>query len=232
MRTSDPNFLHEVTKWYDILMPKMETFLHGNNGNIFMVQVENEYGALKICDNKYKEFLRDLTLKYIKNNALLFTTDRPLDNELQCGKIDGVFATTDFGIADGAEISYYFQTYLRSVQPNGPLVNSEFYTGWLTHWQEPKAKRNSTDITQTLLDMLYQFANVNLYMFHGGTNFGFWAGANDWGIGKYMADMTSYDYDAPLDEAGDPTEKYEAIAEAVSWVLITDTLLIVLITDT
>ncbi|CAO1309866.1 unnamed protein product [Diamesa serratosioi] len=209
VRSSDADYQREVEKWYAVLMPKFRNHLYGNGGKIIMVQVENEYGAFKTCDKKYKEFLRDETKKYTEDKAVLFTTDRPLDNELKCGQIDNVFVTTDFGIASASEVEYNFAR-LREVQPNGPLVNSEFYTGWLTHWQEPNARRSSFELSNTLRTMLdppYS-ANVNFYMFFGGTNFGFWAGANDWGIGKYMADITSYDYDAPLDEAGDPTPKY------------------------
>lgn len=207
VRTNDADYFREVTKWYSMLMPRLEQYLYGNGGNIIMVQVENEYGAFKACDTVYKNFLRDETLKYTSDKALLFTTDRPMDNELTCGLIDGVFQTTDFGIATLSEIEHNFEQ-LREVQPTGPLTNSEFYTGWLTHWQEPNSRRGAIELADTLKNMLLMKANVNFYMFFGGTNFGFWAGANDFGIGRYMADITSYDYDAPMDEAGNPTEKY------------------------
>jgi beta-galactosidase len=209
VRTNDTNYIYEITKWYNVLMPKFERFLYGNGGKIIMVQVENEYGAYKACDNDYKEYLRDLTLNHVQNNALLFTTDRPIDDELSCGLIENVFATVDFGIATADEVKFNFDK-LRQVQPKGPLVNSEFYTGWLTHWQEPNARRDAKELAETMeimLDAPYH-ANVNFYMYFGGTNYGFWAGANDWGIGKYMADITSYDYDAPLSEPGDTTAKY------------------------
>ena len=89
-------------------MPKFEKDMYGNGGNIIMVQVENEYGAFKSCDKNYLNFLRDETRKYTSDNAILFTTDRPIDNELECGLIDGVFATTDFGIANETEVAYNF----------------------------------------------------------------------------------------------------------------------------
>jgi len=206
VRTSDSDYIREVTKWYSVLMPLFEDHWYGNGGNIIMVQVENEYGAFKACDQEYKEFLRDETFKYTGNNSVLFTTDRPIDDELECGFIYDVFATTDFGIANFSEVQAHFAK-LREVQPTGPLVNSEFYTGWLTHWQESNARRAAEDLAQTLKYMLLMKVNVNFYMFFGGTNFGFWAGANDWGIGNYMADITSYDYDAPMNEAGNPTAK-------------------------
>jgi beta-galactosidase len=207
VRTQDPDYLFEVERWYSHLMPQLEKHWYGNGGNIIMVQVENEYGAFYACDNVYKEFLRDQTLKYTKDNAILFTVDRPIGDELKCGQVKDVFVTTDFGLYNYSMVVYNFNK-LREVQPNGPLVNTEFYTGWLTHWQEANARRGAADLAKTLEYMLVLGANVDFYMYFGGTNFGFWAGANDWGIGKYMADITSYDYDAPMDEAGNPTEKY------------------------
>lgn len=158
-------------------MAKFEKHMYGNGGKIIMVQVENEYGAHKICDETYKTFLRDLTLKFTGDKALLFTTDRPLDNELRCGFIENVFATTDFGIANEQEVEFNFNK-LREVQPKGPLVNSEFYTGWLTHWQEPNARRGATELANTLKIMLSEpyKADVNFYMYFGGTNYAFWAG--------------------------------------------------------
>lgn len=216
VRTNEENYLSEVAKWYAELMPRFTPHMYENGGNIIMVQIENEYGAFKTCDVEYKNWLRDETKKYTGENTILFTTDRPIDNELRCGFIEGVFATTDFGIANETEIEYNFGR-LREVQPDGPLVNSEFYTGWLTHWQEPNARRSAYELTTTLRTMLAEpyNANVNFYMYFGGTNFGFWAGANDWGIGMYMADITSYDYDAPLDETGDPSAKYYILMNVI-----------------
>lgn len=198
-------------------MPKFVDYLYGNGGKIIMVQIENEYGAYKACDEEYKDFLKDLTFKFTQDKAVLFTTDRPIDNELKCGQVKDVFVTTDFGIASEAEVAYNFGK-LREVQAKGPLVNSEFYTGWLTHWQEPNARRGAAELAATLRIMLDLKANVNFYMFFGGTNYGFWAGANDWGIGKYMADITSYDYDAPLSEPGDLTPKYYILRSVIGGV--------------
>ena len=214
VRTNDSDYLREVEKWYSHLMPPLEKHMYGKGGSIIMVQIENEYGAFNACDAEYKNFLRDETKKYTKENAILFTTDRPIDNEIECGFIDGVFMTTDFGIANLSQVEHNFKR-LREFQPTGPLVNTEFYTGWLTHWQEPNARRGAKDLAETLQYMLQMKVNVDFYMYFGGTNFGFWAGANDWGIGEYMADITSYDYDAPMDEAGNPTEKYLAFRDII-----------------
>ncbi|KAL5279145.1 GLB1L family protein [Megaselia abdita] len=212
LRTSDVNYLFEVRKWYKELMTRMEPFLYGNGGPIILVQVENEYGSFNACDLKYREWLRDETLKYVKNKAVLFTNDGP--DVLNCGKIPGVLATLDFGSSSSEDLSTYWEK-LRQYEPRGPLVNSEYYPGWLTHWSESMSRVPSESILKTFREMLDQGASVNFYMFFGGTNFGFTAGANDGGPGQFQPDVTSYDYDAPMTESGDPTEKYFKLREII-----------------
>lgn len=214
MRTSDSNYTQEVAKWYAALMPKFQKYLYGNGGNIIMVQVENEYGVFEACDFNYTRWLRDETEKYVGDKALLFTTDIP-NERMHCGKIENVFATTDFGIDRIHEIDNIW-SMLRKQQPTGPLVNSEFYPGWLTHWQEDNQRRDGKLVAEALQTMLTYNASVNFYMFFGGTNFGFTAGANDWGFGDYMPDITSYDYDAVMDEAGGVTPKFELVRRVIA----------------
>jgi hypothetical protein len=98
-------------------------------------------------------------------------------------------------------------------------VNSEFYTGWLDHWGEAHNKVSTKDFLKSFDRLLTMNANVNLYMFHGGTNFGFSNGANDNGPNNtttYIVQPTSYDYDAPISEAGDVTNKFMAIRKEIS----------------
>jgi beta-galactosidase len=175
VRTKDADYLFEVEKWYNMLMPQLNDHWYGNGGSIIMVQIENEYGAFNACDVVYKDFLRDHTYKFTKDKAILFTVDRPINDELRCGQVKDVFVTTDFGLANKSMVDYNFAK-LREVQPKGPLVNTEFYTGWLTHWQEPNARRSAQGLAETLDYMLSLKANVDFYMYFGGTNFGFWAG--------------------------------------------------------
>lgn len=103
-------------------------------------------------------------------------------------------------------------------QKGGPFVNSEFYPGWLSHWQEPLAGVSADNVVAAMKAMLALNASFSFYMFHGGTNFGFTSGANTNGstdsVG-YLPQLTSYDYDAPLDEAGDPTNKYFMIQDVL-----------------
>ncbi|KAH8263515.1 hypothetical protein KR044_010042, partial [Drosophila immigrans] len=219
VRTNDGDYIKEVGIWYAQLMPRLKHLLIGNGGKIIMVQVENEYAAYYACDHDYLNWLRDETEKYVENKALLFTVDIPNDR-MHCGKIENVFATTDFGIDRVFEIENIWKL-LREVQPTGPLVNSEFYPGWLTHWQEMNQRRDGQEVATALKTILSYNASVNLYMFFGGTNFGFTAGANydlDGGIG-YAADITSYDYDAVMDEAGGVTKKYELVKQVIGEVL-------------
>ncbi|XP_053680803.1 beta-galactosidase-like [Anopheles nili] len=215
VRTSDANYMEEVRKWYAQLMRRMQPYMYGNGGPIIMVQIENEYGAFGKCDKTYLKFLKQETDRYVQGQAVLFTVDRPYDDEIGCGRIDDVFITTDFGLMTDEEVDTH-AAKVRSYQPKGPLVNTEFYTGWLTHWQESNQRRPAQPLAATLRKMLRDGWNVDFYMYFGGTNFGFWAGANDWGLGKYMADITSYDYDAPMDEAGDPTMKYTIFRDIIA----------------
>lgn len=94
-------------------------------------------------------------------------------------------------------------------------MNAEFYPGWFTHWQEPPGKVDPAPVADSLRYILESGASVNFYMFFGGTNFGFTAGANYDGPGKYKADITSYDYDAPMDETGDVTPKYQILRDVI-----------------
>lgn len=210
LRTQDADYLREVQKWYSVLMPRIQKYLYGRGGPVIMVSIENEYGSFSACDKSYLSFLKNLTESYIQQDAVLFTNDGP--EQLPCGRIPGILATLDFGSTGNPE--RYWQK-LRKVQPKGPLVNAEFYPGWLTHWMEPMARTATGPVVDTLRLMLNQGANVNFYMFFGGTNFAFTAGANDGGPGKFNTDITSYDYDAPLDEAGDPTPKYFALRDVI-----------------
>lgn len=211
LRTADTNYLSEIRIWYNQLMTRMAPYLYGNGGPIIMVQVENEYGSFFACDQTYRNWLRDETQSHVKNNAVLFTNDGP--TVLRCGKIQGVLATMDFGSTRDLKSIW---AKLRRYEPKGPLVNAEYYPGWLTHWTEPMANVSTESITGTFIDMLNSGASVNFYMFYGGTNFGFTAGANDNGPGNYIADITSYDYDAPMTEAGDPTPKYYALRRIIA----------------
>lgn len=201
LRSSDPYYLEAVEKWLAVLLPKMKPLLYQNGGPIITVQVENEYGSYFVCDYNYLRFLAHRFRYHLGNDVVLFTTDGANEKNLRCGTLQGLYATVDFGA--GRNITEAFQIQ-RKFEPKGPLINSEFYTGWLDHWGQPHITVDAETVANSLYNLLAYGANVNLYMFIGGTNFAYWNGANM----PYSAQPTSYDYDAPLSEAGDLTKKY------------------------
>ncbi|KAM9305711.1 beta-galactosidase-1-like protein [Gastrophryne carolinensis] len=211
LRTSDPDYLNAVDSWLSVLLPKIHPRLYCNGGNIISVQVENEYGSFYACDYSYLRHLLTVFRLYLGDDVVLFTTDGNTKAELKCGTLQGLHATVDFGPADNATEAF---AALRRVQPGGPLVNSEYYTGWLDYWGEPHVLVPAEQVSKGLQSILETGASVNMYMFEGGTNFGYWNGADF--KKTYKPITTSYDYDAPLTEAGDPTDKLLAIRSVIS----------------
>ncbi|XP_070345795.1 beta-galactosidase-1-like protein isoform X4 [Equus asinus] len=209
LRTSDPDFLAAVDSWFKVLLPKIHPWLYHNGGNIISIQVENEYGSYRACDFNYMRHLAGLFRAILGDEILLFTTDGP--EGLKCGSLEGLYTTVDFGPADNMTKIF---TLLRKYEPHGPLVNSEYYTGWLDYWGQNHSTRSVHSVTKGLENMLKLGASVNMYMFHGGTNFGYWNGADE--KGRFLPITTSYDYDAPISEAGDPTPKLFALRDVIS----------------
>lgn len=171
--------------------------------------MENEYGSYEACDFKYMRHLAGLFRALLGDEILLFTTDGP--QGLRCGSLQGLYATVDFGPADNMTRIF---SLLREYEPHGPLVNSEYYTGWLDYWGQNHSTQSTPAVAKGLERILKSGASVNMYMFHGGTNFGYWNGADD--KGYFLPITTSYDYDAPISEAGDPTPKLFAIQNVIS----------------
>ncbi|XP_030133196.4 beta-galactosidase-1-like protein isoform X2 [Taeniopygia guttata] len=211
LRTSDPVYLAAVDSWLHVLLPKIKPRLYHQGGNIISVQVENEYGSYYACDSGYLRHLLGSFRALLGSEVLLFTTDSTRAEELRCGTLQGLYATVDFG--PGSNVTEAFGAQ-RRVEPKGPLVNSEYYTGWLDYWGEAHASTSAAWVARGLEDILQLGASINMYMFHGGTNFAYWSGADY--KGQYKPVTTSYDYDAPLSEAGDPTEKLFAIRTVIS----------------
>jgi len=202
LRCMDQNYLAKVDRYYDQLIPKLVPLLSTNGGPIIAVQVENEYGSFG-NDTAYLEYLRDgLVRRGV--DVLLFTSDGPTDEMLIGGTIEGVHATVNFGSRVEESIGKF-----REHRQTEPLMVMEYWNGWFDHWMEPHHVREASDVADVLDEMLDANASVNMYMFHGGTNFGFYNGANH--IKTYEPTVTSYDYDALLTEWGDMTEKYKAV---------------------
>uniref|UniRef100_A0A8C0H1M1 Galactosidase beta 1 n=1 Tax=Chelonoidis abingdonii TaxID=106734 RepID=A0A8C0H1M1_CHEAB len=173
LRSSDLDYLAAVERWMGVLLPKMKPYLYQNGGPVIMVQVENEYGSYFACDYDYLRYLQKLFHHHLGDEVVLFTTDGASKHYLRCGALQGLYATVDF--APGSNVSAAFLTQ-RGSEPRGPLVNSEFYTGWLDHWGHPHSVVPTNTIAKTLDEILSRGANVNMYMFIGGTNFAYWNG--------------------------------------------------------
>ncbi|KAJ0051022.1 hypothetical protein NL108_012185, partial [Boleophthalmus pectinirostris] len=210
LRSTDKDYLSAVHSWMGKLLPMIKPFLYQNGGPIITVQVENEYGSYFACDYNYLRNLTQLFRKHLGDEVVLFTTDGGSAFFLKCGSIQGLYATVDFGpgkfvrllVLLGSNITAAFEAQ-RHVEPNGPLVNSEFYTGWLDHWGSHHSVVSTDAVTKSLTEMLEKGANTSL-LFN-------LSGANE----PYSPQPTSYDYDAPLTEAGDLTKKYFAIRDVI-----------------
>ncbi|MGW7452738.1 glycoside hydrolase family 35 protein [Streptomyces sp. NPDC054787] len=212
LRCSDPRFEAEVDGWYDLVVPELLPLLASRGGPVVAVQIENEYGSYG-NDTRYRAHLeRALVERGV--DCLLFTADGPEDAMLQGGTVPGRLATATFGARPAERLAA-----LRRYERTGPLTAMEFWIGWFDHWGEEHHVRVAQDTAESLDELLATGASVNLYMAHGGTNFGFWAGANHTGSHPgdpgYQPTVTSYDYDAPIGEAGELTPKFHALREVI-----------------
>ena len=206
-RVSDPRFQAHVADYYRVLMEKLVPLQADRGGPVLLMQVENEYGSYA-NDPAYLRWTRDL-MRQLGVTVPLVTSDGPEHERLRGGTVEGVHATVNFG----SQAAERFAS-LRAFQPEGPLMCMEFWLGWFDHWGNPQhVTRDPAEAAAALDDILSQ-GSVNLYMFHGGTSFGFMNGSN-YGAGL-EPDVTSYDYDAPLTEDGQVTEKYRRYRDVIA----------------
>jgi beta-galactosidase len=207
VRCMDPRYMAAVERYLKELANVIRPLLSTRGGPILMIQIENEYGSYG-NDRNYLEELRKI---WLKNgvDVPFFTADGPTPYMLEAGNIDGAAIGLDSGSSERA----FRQAELRN--PKVPAFSSETYPGWLTHWGEPWARPNPAGLMREVTFLLDNKKSFNFYVIHGGTNFGFTAGANSGGKG-YQPDVTSYDYDAPINEQGLPTGKFFALRELIS----------------
>jgi beta-galactosidase len=209
LRCFYPPYLNAMDRYFDGLIPRLAKLQCTHGGPIIAMQIENEYGSYG-NDQRYLKFIED-ALTGRKIDVPLFTSDGPEDEMLQYGTLPHILKTVNFGSrADKA-----FEK-LDEYQPSRPKMCAEFWNGWFDHWGEKHHTRPAREAAQALDEILSAGASVSLYMFHGGTNFGFMNGANASPGPKYQSTVTSYDDDAPLDEAGNPTDKYTAFREVIT----------------
>ncbi|MET8571571.1 beta-galactosidase [Streptomyces sp. NPDC004783] len=205
LRCSHPPYLAEVERWFDELVPRIAALQAGRGGPVVAVQIENEYGSYG-DDRDYVRRVRDaLTERGI--TELLYTADGPTEPMQDGGGLPGHLAAATFG-SHAREAA----GLLRARRSDEPFVCAEFWNGWFDHWGEKHHVRSVESATRTLGDILDADGSVSLYMAHGGTNFGLWAGANHDGD-AIQPTVTSYDSDAPIAEHGALTPKFHAFRE-------------------
>jgi beta-galactosidase len=211
VRSSDPKFVVPATQWIARLGQELAPLQIENGGPIILTQVENEYGSYG-KDHAYMEEIHKALVDAGFTKSQLYTADGP--EEVPDGSLPELPVGINFG-GNGVGAAQGAFATLKKLRPDGPFFNSEYWAGWFDHWGGKHAHTSVKDESANLEWMLRQGYSVSVYMFHGGTSFGWMNGANI-DDGRYEPDVTSYDYDAPLDESGRPTAKYFAFRDVIA----------------
>jgi beta-galactosidase len=206
VRSTDPKFMQPAQRWLHRLGQELAPLQLNRGGNIIAVQVENEYGSFG-HDDAYMQQIRQGLIDSGFNTSLFYTSD----SAEQPGSLPDLLKVINFGVGHAQEKFAKLHTW----QPGGPYMAGEYWVGWFDHWGGPHHVSDPKQVAAELDWMLRQGYSVNFYMFHGGTSFGWMNGAN-WDDDNYQPDVTSYDYDSPLDESGRPTPKYYALRKVIS----------------
>jgi beta-galactosidase len=208
VRAADARFIDPVRRWFVRLGEELAPLQRKHGGPIIAVQLENEYGAFG-NDPEYLRAVRAVIEEAGFADTPVFTIDQPGD--LAAGCLPDVPIATTFAPGDpSGDLAA-----LRELRPDAPLLCGEYWAGWFDHWGEPHARLDDAQQIVDLEWMLVQGASVNVYMLQGGTNFGFWNGANSSDDASYQPTTTSYDYCAAIDESGRPAPKYHGFRAAI-----------------
>ena len=204
IRCMYPDYLKCVERFYKELLPRLGPHLESHGGNIIAMQVENEYGSYG-NDKDYLRYVEKLT-RDCGIDCLLFTSDENTNNMISGGSLPDIYKVLNFGSRSRTAFNV-----LKDFENDGPNMCGEFWCGWFDHWRDKHHTRNSLEIVNEIKGFIDNGASFNIYMFHGGTNFGFTAGANHNQGHGYEPTVTSYDYCAMLTEWGDYTPAYHAV---------------------
>ncbi len=202
LREDDSYFLDRVDRFEAQVAAQVAHLTVQRGGPIIMAQVENEYGSYG-TNKPYVKAIRDIIRRHFGTDVTLFQCDWA-SNFTENG-LDDLVWTMNFGT--GADIDQQFAR-LKKLRPDSPLMCSEFWSGWFDKWGANHETRSADAMIAGIEEMLSKGISFSLYMTHGGTNWGHWAGANSPG---YAPDVTSYDYDAPISESGRATQKYHLL---------------------
>lgn len=208
IRCTDSRYITEVKRYIDRVAKEIVPLQCTNGGPIVMLQIENEYGSYG-NDKAYLESLKKL---WLANGIKIpfYTADGPTAARLEAGTLNGAV----IGLDSGSNEKDF--KLAQSLNLKTPIFSSETYPGWLTHWGKDWAKRDTTRTFKETKFVLETGRSLNFYVIHGGTNFGFTAGANSKNPTNFLPDVTSYDYDAPINEQGQATEKYYALRKIIA----------------
>lgn len=208
IRCMDTRYMAAAERYISKLAKEVVSLQCMNGGPILMVQIENEYGSYG-NDKKYLEALRKA---WLKNGISVpfYTADGPTPYMLEAGHIKG----TAIGLDSGGSDADFDQA--KKADPDVPSFSSETYPGWLTHWYEKWQRPDTNALKKEMEYLLKNKKSFNFYVIHGGTNFGFTAGANAFSPTQYQPDITSYDYDAPINEQGAATAKYHMLRNLIA----------------
>ena len=207
LRVNYEPFMKAVEDYYDVLMPKLVKHQITEGGNVILMQIENEYGYYA-NDKSYMKRMMEIMRKYGVTVPFI-TSDGPFVENLNGGVLEGALPTGNFG----SKTEERFNT-LKNYTNGGPLMCAEFWVGWFDHWGNGGHMTGNLEESTKDLDKMLEMGNVNIYMFEGGTNFGFMNGSNYYD--ELTPDVTSYDYDGILTEDGQITEKYRRYKEVIS----------------
>lgn len=212
LRSTDNRFMEKLGNYFGHLLPKLAPYQVTEGGPVIMMQIENEYGSYGM----EKEYLRQ-TKTIMQNCGIsvpLFTADGTWNEVLDSGSMieEDIFVTGNFG-SKSKENTSILRAFMERHNKKWPLMCMEFWDGWFNRWGEDIVRRDAEDLARDVKEML-EVGSLNLYMFHGGTNFGFNNGCSARGTTD-LPQVTSYDYDALLTEEGQPTEKYYAVQRVI-----------------
>ncbi|MGD0754951.1 MAG: beta-galactosidase family protein [Bacteroidales bacterium] len=207
LRCMDPRYMAAAERYIAKLAEVIKPFLITKGGPLLMLQIENEYGSFG-NDRNYLLRLKEVWASD-GINIPTYTADGPTTNMLKAGSLPG----SAVGLDSGSSSEDF--ALASKINPGVPVFSSETYPGWLTHWGEKWAKPDTSELLKEVKFLMDNKKSFNFYVIHGGTNFEYTAGANSGGKG-YEPDVTSYDYDAPINEQGQPTPKYMALRKLIS----------------
>ncbi len=209
LRSNEPKYRAAVNWWLERLAKEVTPLLQKNGGPIIAIQVENEYGAFGE-DQAYLEQLKQELIHVGLGDSLLFTSNQASD--LAKGSLPELTAVVNFGSGHAEESL----AKLKAFRPDGPQMVGEYWAGWFDKWGEEHHETDGKREAAEFRSMLERGDSVSIYMFHGGSSFGWMNGADSHTGTDYHPDTTSYDYDAPLDESGNPRYKYGLLQNAIA----------------